>query len=117
MKRQRWQDWVMLALGAWLFVSPWLLGYSSFSAREAWDAYIMGALVFVFAWAALSQPAMWPEWVNLALGIWVIISPYVLGFSHLPKATDNSLAVGILIALDALWAMGQAAATESRQHT
>jgi len=97
----------MLALGTWLFVSPWLLGYSSFSGREAWDAYILGALVFVFAWTALAQPTMWPEWVNLVLGIGVIISPYALGFSHLVRATDNSLAVGILISLDALWAMSR----------
>lgn len=106
-RQQRWQDWIMLAFGVWLFFSPWILQYRSFSGVAAWDAYILGILIAIFALSALARPQMWPEWVNLVLGIWMIISPYVLGFSNLPTATGNSIVLGILIALDALWAMAK----------
>jgi len=29
----RWQDWVNLLLGAWLFISPWALGFSNMGAE------------------------------------------------------------------------------------
>ena len=25
----RWQDWLNLILGAWLFISPWVLGFAN----------------------------------------------------------------------------------------
>jgi hypothetical protein len=42
------------------------------------------------------------NWVNVALGIWVIISPFVLGFAHLQAVMWNDVAVGIAVALFAL---------------
>ncbi len=34
---------------------------------------------------------------NVILGIWVIISPFVLGFTHLRAAEWNNLIVGLLV--------------------
>lgn len=42
------------------------------------------------------------NWVNVVLGIWVIISPFVLGFSNLMALMWNDVAVGIAVALLAL---------------
>jgi len=45
------------------------------------------------------------ELANIILGIWVAISPFILGFSH-PAARWNNVAVGIallLVALAAEW--------------
>jgi SPW repeat len=50
-----WEEWTNVALGAWLFASPWVLGFSA-SAALKWNAVIFGALVFVFAgWALVSD--------------------------------------------------------------
>ena len=47
-RSSRWQEWVSLVAGAWLFVSPWILAFGSGSGA-AWNAYIVGALVVLFS--------------------------------------------------------------------
>jgi len=103
----RWQDWVNLIFGVWLFISPFTLGYQSVGGVAAWNSYILGVAVAVFAIWALSQPRVWEEWVNLVLGIWLIISPFVLGFTGDSAALWNNIILGILVGGDALWAAMQ----------
>ena len=43
-----WEEWVLLILGLWLFVAPWVLGFSN-SGAAAWDHWIVGVLAFVLA--------------------------------------------------------------------
>lgn len=38
---KRWQDWLNLALGIWLFFSPWMLGFS-FDESALWNTLIVG---------------------------------------------------------------------------
>jgi hypothetical protein len=42
------------------------------------------------------------SWLNVLLGIWVIISPFVVQFARLPAAMWNNVIVGIVIAILAL---------------
>lgn len=113
MKTQRWQDWVMLVFGAWLFFSPWwMTGYASTGSVAAWNSYIFGIATAIVAIIALAAPALWEEWLNLAIGIWLIISPFVLAYwgpEH--GAGWNTLILGILIGIDALWALSVARGT------
>jgi hypothetical protein len=99
---KRWQDWVMLVLGIWLFLSPFILGYPDLGAAMSVNSYIFGAIVTALAIAALARPRMWEEWVTLVLGLWLIISPFALGFRADTVATTNHIIVGLLIALDAI---------------
>lgn len=105
MKEKRWQDWVMLVLGIWLFVSPFILQYADLRGTAALNSYVLGIAVVAFAVAALARPQMWEEWVNLALGIWLIISPFVLGFQSETVALWNHVILGLLIGGDAVSAM------------
>ena len=109
MKSNRWQDGVILVLGAWLFLSPfWMDAYASTSNAAAWNSYIMGVLLFAFAWAAFASRRIWEEWVNLAIGAWLIISPFVLAFySGQPGAGWNHIVVGALVCIDAIWMLAQ----------
>jgi len=104
-QEQRWQDWVMLAFGAWLFFSPFYLGYDSTTGIAAANSYIVGALVAVFAVCSLANPERWEERINLALGMWLIIAPFVLQFHANHIAIANEIGLGILISGDALWAL------------
>lgn len=104
--RQRWQDWVGLILGIWMFVSPWILGYSGM-AVAAGNAYILGIAVALFFAIALAQPHYWEEWVNLALAVWLFIAPFVLGFTGVGTAAWNHWILAVLIAGDSIWAMAQ----------
>jgi SPW repeat-containing protein len=104
-QQQRWQDWVMLAFGAWLFFSPFYLGYDSTTGIAAANSYIVGTLVAIFAVCSLANPEQWEERINLALGIWLILAPLVLQFRANRIAMANEIILGILITIDALWAL------------
>ncbi len=47
-------------------------------------------------------------WLNIVFGVWVIISPFVLGF-HSPKAIWNNVITGVVVGVLALirWSMRQ----------
>ncbi|MFC5475051.1 SPW repeat protein [Paraherbaspirillum soli] len=102
---KRWQDWGNLLLGAWLFVSPWVMQYSSDLPNAIWNAHLLGAAIVVFAAFAVYIPRVWEEALNTALGIWMIVSPWVLGFASEKSVAANAVVVGILVAAFAGWAM------------
>jgi hypothetical protein len=47
--------------------------------------------------AALAAFAQWEEWLNLLLGLWVLVSPWALGFQGTTAAWVH-IVVGILVA-------------------
>jgi hypothetical protein len=100
-------DVANLILGAFLFVSPWIFG---FDARTASDSvYIAGIVIAILAIAALSAFAVWEVWLNLIIGLWVLVSPWVLGFQG-TKAMTVAVIVGAAVAILAaieLWIMSQ----------
>ena len=103
--KTRWQDWLNLVFGLWLFSSPWLLQY--FTAQPyttqtaaSWNSIIFGAVVVGLTVKALYIPKKknWEEWVNLAMGLWLLVSPWILGFYMQTLATLNMVIVGLAIA-------------------
>jgi len=105
MKNRRWQDMAMLILGLWLLVSPFILPFKSYTDIAALNSYVFGVGVMLFAAIALAWPKLWEEQVNMALGIWLILAPYVLGFQAETAAMVNHFIIGVLIVADALWAV------------
>lgn len=112
MRARRWQDWVILILGVWLFFSPFLIGYTGTTAAS--NAYVIGVVVVLFAILALIDSRVWEEWINLVLGVWLVIAPFVLGYSTMDGATWNHIIVGLLIAADAIWAIARPVPTSAR---
>jgi hypothetical protein len=43
------------------------------------------------------------SWGHFVLGLWVLISPWVFGFSGITIAFWNNIGVGILIIIFAIW--------------
>ena len=84
-----------LALCALLFVSPWLFGFAREVARV--EAWVIAIAIIAISIAALVWFAEWEEWAILALGLWLLASPWVLGFAHLP-AMKLYVAIGALVA-------------------
>lgn len=102
---KRWQDAGNLLLGAWLLVSPWAIGYAAGMPVAAWNAVILGVAIVVFAAVAMYMPRVWEEGINMALGVWLIASPWVLGFAAEANMMMNAVIVGILVVALAAWAM------------
>jgi SPW repeat len=84
-----------LVLAVFLFVSPWLFAFAHGTLRV--DTWVSAALVTVISFVALIAFREWEEWLNCILGLWIAMSPWVLGFQHTGAMFVN-LAIGILIA-------------------
>ena len=101
----RWQDWTNLVLGAWLFVSPWLLGFAG-SAAAAWNAWLLGVVVVVFAlWALAAPSSRGAQWWLVISAAWVFIAPWVLGFASVSAGAWNAWIVSVVVALAAFSAL------------
>lgn len=96
---RHWEDWVGLALGVWLFVSPWVLQYGGTPAAK--NAFLVGYLLITTELIALAAFLIWEEWVSGALGAWLVISPWVLGAALVPMV--NFVIVGLLVLALALY--------------
>ena len=114
---KRWQDWANLVLGIWLFVSPWVLGFYSNIPRDSWNFFLVGAALVVFAAFALNLRNLWEEWVNLALGVWMAISPWALNYSANAAARDDAVLVGVIVAVLSLWSLSESHFGRARQLT
>src|SRR5258708_14177869 len=100
-------DVANLILGAILFFSPWVFGFDA--GKASGNAHIAGIVIAVLAIAALAAFAVWEEWLNLIVGLWALVSPWVLGFQGTTAMTVHVIicaAVAIVAAIE-LWMMSQ----------
>ncbi|MBY0561402.1 SPW repeat protein [Hyphomicrobium sp.] len=101
-----WQDSVNVLLGIALFISPWALNYAA-DTNAALNAHIVGAVIALLALAALFAFRVWEEWISAVLGAWLIIAPWVLGFSGNATATRTSVVIGIAAIVLSLWSANE----------
>jgi len=100
-------DFLALLFGGALFLSPFVIGYFP-NLMASWNAWLSGIVVLALATAAKQSPSDWPEWMTAAAGIWVILSPWVIGFSSQTDAKITHILTGFSIAVIAamrLWNM------------
>jgi predicted MFS family arabinose efflux permease len=99
---RRWQDMVILLLGVWLFISPWVLGYPG-DSPIAMNAYVAGVIIAALAAFDLYKTYAWAVIVNLLVGLWVAVSPWVPALADRGAMLGNSVIVGAAVILLALW--------------
>jgi hypothetical protein len=93
-------DVANLILGMILFFSPWLFGLSA--GAEWQTASTVGIFIAVLSIAALAAFAVWEEWLNLIVGLALIVSPWLLGFQNSDAMTVDVVIGAIVAALAAL---------------
>jgi len=103
-KTLKWEDWAGVVLGVWLLVSPWVLGYSDHFAATA-NAVLLGIILASEELIHLGKHEDAEEWVDLVAGLWLVVSPAVLGFGSLPAPLINTVAVGLLTMMFGAWAL------------
>lgn len=88
-------DVYKLGLGAFVFLSPWLFSLTYGPARI--ESIISGAAVVLLSLAALVIFADWEEWAMLVIGVWLVVSPWILGFPN-AAAMKIHIAAGLVVA-------------------
>jgi hypothetical protein len=107
--RTHWQDWLNLILGVWLFFSPWILAFASPSGNgiamaASWNAWVLGVAVFVVSLGSSYSNERWPEWINLVLGAWIFLAPWILGFQTvMMRAAWDHWIIGAAVFILAVW--------------
>jgi SPW repeat len=100
---KQWEDWASWAFGIWLCISPWALEFD-LEPVPTRNAVIVGFLIILAEVVTLSVFRPWEEWINVALGAWLVVSPWVLGIAQ-PAATADFVVVGALVVVLALYEM------------
>lgn len=119
-RKMLWPHYVNLALGFWLLISPFLLGYLSAYVPDAnalrvtaerglppaefrnlamtWSDVISGFLVVIFSVLSADPKRRfsWSQWANAAVGAWLLFAPLVF-WTPLPAAYANDTLLGALI--------------------
>jgi SPW repeat len=104
-----------LILGAILIVFPWAFGFAPGSQSE--NGLVTGLVLVAVSIAALTAFAVWQEWVNLIVGLWLIVSPWILSFQSV-EAVRIEVTIGIIVAVFAkneLWFRSQLKSGPSHQ--
>jgi hypothetical protein len=91
-------SWVNILLGIWVVISPFVLAIQS--PKALWSNIGTGAVVAILAVLRSSMHRAGWSWLNLILGIWLVISPFVLLAGGV--AMWNNVVLGIIIAASAL---------------
>ena len=106
------QDVVNVILGIWAFVTPWVIGHRPGPVVIA-NYVIVGILITFFACSALVTFRAWQEGINMALGAWLLVSPWVLGFSAIASMMWSAVVIGVLVAICSAFALGK---KQSHEH-
>jgi hypothetical protein len=86
---------VQMALGVWLIFSPFILGFSGHRAAM-WNNIAIGLLCLF-----LAAGSKWEDGgvqaLIVPLGIWLFMSPFVLGFSRASFVLNNIIMAFVVI--------------------
>lgn len=95
---------VTALLAAWLIVSPWLLGIPSGTLATppidfALDIVVIGSLLLAASAMRINLAKTVPfNWLEVILGVWLILSPWMFGYGSGDVQTWNCVAVGAVVA-------------------
>jgi hypothetical protein len=104
-----WEDWCGMLLGVLIMLSPWFPTQTSHELVDAVRGTVIintitvGILVFGLAQLEYLALQRWEEVAEIFLGLWLIASPYVFGYSSdgLLRFWHSSLG-GLVLLLAAL---------------
>lgn len=112
---------INLLAGLWLIIVPYFYDFASMSrqdvgtspeSRATANMLVAGFVIVVIAairmayayrMAGYQRPTMWLSWLNLLVGLWLIIAPFVLSYSDLAGAFWNSIIVGAIVIVLGAW--------------
>jgi SPW repeat len=94
-------SWVNVLFGIWIIMSPYVLSVTHYP-QALWNNVICGIVIVLLALIRTLAPRQtWWSWTNVLMGVWLIISPFVLAMTTI--VLWNNIVIGTIIAF-AAWA-------------
>lgn len=78
-EHKSWEDWTVILLGAAVVCSP-ALDPTMATPVVVLNAILIGFMLIVFAISEFELAERWVERLQFALGLWLLVSPFVLGY-------------------------------------
>jgi len=100
-----WQDWINYFLGLWVFGSPWFIEHAMIGtqpgagSRGMLNLWVVGLAVQLLTTLAINGIVnrAWAVPAVLALGAWLLLSPWIIGFTATAALMWNSVICGALL--------------------
>lgn len=79
----------------WFFLSPWAY-FGVSDERSGWNAWIVGGVMVAASMIRMIQPRGTTAFsmLNAVLSLWVLISPWVFGYTGVTSRMINTVSVG-----------------------
>jgi hypothetical protein len=92
-----------IILGIWVLISPWVLVF--IFPAQLWNNVAVGGLIVILSGIQASAPlkSLGISWLNFLLGLWLIISGFVMGPPAQPTFFWNQVILGIVVAIASIW--------------
>lgn len=105
---RHWQDALVLMIGIWLVASRWILTYRSPDTVgldiASWNFIVVGVTLVILGFIAITSYRLWQEWLDVAAAVWLIVSPWALGFHQaMPTAMWNAIICGLAVIVISGW--------------
>ena len=101
-----WEDGLGLLLGLTVGLSPWLYDEPAVPAVLV-NSGLTGLAVLLLAQLELIRVRRWKEIAQLACGLWLSVSPFVLDYFHQDHLRFWHWALGALVSVLALFELWQ----------
>jgi hypothetical protein len=107
MEKTHFQDGITLVIGILLALIPFVVANAPPDGRSTMlvtaNFLLSGAAAVVLGVTAMFVFRIWEEWLDIALGAWLIASPWVLVFTYAQETMWSAITSGVVIAVMGIW--------------
>ncbi len=100
-------NWIIVVVGVLAFIAPFVFGFTGLTGPFISNLVVGILLVLLGLGAALYaniRADQTFDWINAVLGLWLLISPFVLGFTAVTSGEWTDVVLGIIALVVGVWA-------------
>lgn len=100
-------NWVIVVVGILTIIAPFVFGFSAIATPYI-SNLIVGVLFVIFGLVTALSGNLGTDrtldWIVAVLGLWLIISPFILGLTTMVAAQWSNVVLGLIALVFGVWA-------------